>query len=140
MVYPRFAMDQIHRNRIFRLFIEKHPRMAWIYVSTKVDSYQQQPKSGESLSKAGWVRLRGRERHGWRDRAYMDVFTASPAIGPTPPSQGMHAVAVAVAVAVASAGAGRSPAGNTPPTKVGRPTRQRRTMLEAMTLSGRAAS
>ena len=62
--------------------------MAWIYVSTKVDSYQQQPNSGESLSKAGWVRLRGRERHGWRDRAYMDLFTASPAIGPTPPSHG----------------------------------------------------
>jgi hypothetical protein len=29
-------------NRIFRYWIEEHPRMAWIYVSTKVDTYQQQ--------------------------------------------------------------------------------------------------
>ncbi|KAG1443351.1 hypothetical protein G6F57_018127 [Rhizopus arrhizus] len=35
----------------------------------------------------------------------MDVFTASPATGPTPPSPGMHAVAVASAVAVAVASA-----------------------------------
>ncbi|MEN5184149.1 hypothetical protein ABE466_10090, partial [Stenotrophomonas geniculata] len=32
-----------------------------------------------NLSKAGWLRLRGRERHGWRDRGYMDVLAPSPA-------------------------------------------------------------
>ena len=46
--------------------------------------------SSRNLSKAGWVRLRGRERHGWRDRAYRDVLAASPATGPTPPSHGMQ--------------------------------------------------
>ncbi len=73
-----------------------------------------------NLSKAGWVRLRGRERHGWRDRAYKDVFTASPATGPTPPSHGnpAFALAVAVAVALASAGAGRRPAKALPPLPV----------------------
>ncbi|HIE4126986.1 TPA: hypothetical protein ACXOG4_004152, partial [Stenotrophomonas maltophilia] len=37
------------------------------------------PADCGKLSKAGWVSLRGRERHGWRDRAYMDVLAASPA-------------------------------------------------------------
>ena len=32
-----------------------------------------------NLSKAGWLRLRGRERHGWRDRGYRDVLAPSPA-------------------------------------------------------------
>jgi hypothetical protein len=31
----------LHRNRIFRIEFEEHPRMAWIYVSTKVDTHQQ---------------------------------------------------------------------------------------------------
>jgi len=66
------------------------------------------------LSKAGWVRLRGREPHGCGDRAYMDVFTAPPATGPTPPSHGSPAFAVASGVAgqqpAVRAGAGRSPA------------------------------
>ena len=122
LVDPRHAWMNVHRNRIFRKLIEKHPRMAWIYVSTKVDTYQPQrgrhpPRAGNAiptdrgnLSKAGWVRLRGRERHGWRDRAYMDVLAASPATGPTPPPHRKPALASAVAVAVASAGAGRSPA------------------------------
>ncbi len=44
----------------------------------------------------------GREHPGWRDRASMDGFTASPATGPTPPTYRNPAVAVAVAVAVAS--------------------------------------
>ncbi|KAG1272027.1 hypothetical protein G6F65_011994 [Rhizopus arrhizus] len=66
--------------------------------------------SSRNLSEAGWVRLRGRERHGWRDRGYMDVLAPSPAAGPTPPSHGWPAFASAVAVALASAGAGRSPA------------------------------
>src|SRR5690606_5996949 len=52
-----------------------------------------------TLSKAGWVRLRGREPHGCGDRAYMDVLAASPATGPTPPSHGQPAFAVAVAPA-----------------------------------------
>ncbi|MEN5005590.1 hypothetical protein, partial [Stenotrophomonas indicatrix] len=58
-----------------------HPRMAWICC---VDQGRHPPKAGHAiptdrgnLSKAGWVRLRGRERHGWRDRAYMDVLAAS---------------------------------------------------------------
>ncbi|CRD51871.1 conserved hypothetical protein [Stenotrophomonas thermophila] len=50
--------------------------------------------------------MRGRERHGWRDRAYRDVFTASPAIGPTPPTHRKSAFDVASAFAVAPAGAG----------------------------------
>jgi hypothetical protein len=33
--------------------------MAWIYVSTKVDSYQQQPNSGEKLSEAGRGQMAG---------------------------------------------------------------------------------
>ena len=36
-----------------------------------------------NLSKAGWVRLRGREPRGCGDRAYMDVLAASPSTGPT---------------------------------------------------------
>ncbi len=120
VVDPRHAWMNFQRNRIFRQLNEEHPRMAWIY---RVDQGRHPPGAGHAiptdrgkLSKAGWVRLRGRERHGWRDRAYMDVFTAPPATGPTPPSHGMPAVAVAVAVAIAvdSAGAGRSPA--EPPT------------------------
>jgi len=82
-----------------------------------VDEISQISKSPKSrltgrrkLSKAGWVRLRGRERHGWRDRASMDGFTAAPATGPTPPTRRKPAFDVASAVASASAGAGRSPA------------------------------
>ncbi len=71
-----------------------------------------------NLSKAGWVRLRGREPHGCGDRASMDGFTASPATGPTPPSHGSPAFALAVAVALASAGAGRRPAKALPPLPV----------------------
>jgi|GEM_PF-6649499 len=59
---------------------------------------QQAPTDRGKLSKAGWVRLRGRERHGWRDRAYMDVLAASPSTGPTPPSHGKPAFDVAVAL------------------------------------------
>ncbi|MDF2482352.1 MAG: hypothetical protein K0R79_2709, partial [Stenotrophomonas indicatrix] len=40
LVDPRHAWMNLHRNRIFRYWIEEHPRMAWIYVSTKVDTYQ----------------------------------------------------------------------------------------------------
>ncbi len=68
------------------------------------------PADRRKLSKAGWVRLRGREPHGCGDRAYMDVLAASPSTGPTPPTHGYPAFAVASAVAVASTGAGQSPA------------------------------
>ena len=104
-------------GRIVRARNERFPTDL-IHVSTKVDTYQlpradqrsAPTNSSGNLSKAGWVRLRGRERHGWRDRAYMDVFTASPATGPAPLTLRKPASAVASAVAVASAGAGRSPA------------------------------
>ena len=69
---------------------------------------QQVPTDRGNLSKAGWVRLRGCERHGWRDQAPMDGFTAPPSTGPPPPTHGKPAFDVDVA----SAGAGRSPAEN----------------------------
>ena len=56
------------------------------------------PDRGE-LSKAGWVRLRGCERHGCRDQAPMDGFTASPSTGPTPPTHGKPAFDVDLALA-----------------------------------------
>jgi len=66
--------------------------MAWIY---RVDQGRHPPGAGHAiptdrgqLSKAGWVRLRGREPHGCGDRAYMDVLAAAPATGTTPPSHG----------------------------------------------------
>src|SRR6185437_1694236 len=78
-----------------------------------VDEISQISKSPKSrltdrrkLSKAGWVRLRGREPHGCGDRAYRDVLAASPSTGPTPPTHRKPAFDVASA----SAGAGRSPA------------------------------
>jgi len=40
MDLPRAWMN-LHRNRICRQLNEEHPRVAWIYVSTKVDTYQQ---------------------------------------------------------------------------------------------------
>ena len=89
-----------------------HPRIAWIYrvgPGRHLPTVAQctTPTDRRNLSKAGWVRLQGRERHGWRDRAYRDVLAASPATGPTlPPGR-----KPAVAVALAFAGAGRSPAG-----------------------------
>jgi hypothetical protein len=36
-------VDEFRWKSIFRYWIEEHPRVAWIYVSTKVDTYQQQP-------------------------------------------------------------------------------------------------
>jgi len=75
-----------------------HPRMAWMksvryrmnsFVPTNGRHPPKQdavPTARGELSKAGWVRLRGCERHGCRDQAPMDGFTASPATGPTPPS------------------------------------------------------
>ncbi len=64
---PRHAWMNLHRNRIFRIEIEKHPRMAWIYcvdqgrhLPTAVHAV---PTDRGKLSKAGWVRWRERERH-----------------------------------------------------------------------------
>ncbi|TPD99361.1 hypothetical protein FJP65_04870 [Stenotrophomonas maltophilia] len=44
-----------HRDRLSRIETEKHPRMAWINVSTKVDTYQQQRRSvrGGAVSECG---------------------------------------------------------------------------------------
>ncbi len=111
--------------------LRSHPRMAWIYPFSvpPVDprhawmdplDIATNPGSADrrNLSKAGWVRLRGREPHGCGDRASMDGFTASPATGPPPPSHGKPAFALAVAVAPASAGAGRRPARALPPLPV----------------------
>src|SRR3989475_3117487 len=77
------------------------------------------PTDCGQLSKAGWVRLRGREPHGCGDRAYMDVLAASRSTGPTAPSHRSPAfdVAPAVAVAPAAAGAGCNPAKQTPDRK-----------------------
>ncbi len=65
------------------------------------------PTDRGELSKAGWVRLRGREPHGCGDRAYRDVLAASPSTGPTPPT--LRKPAFDVDVEVASAGAGCKP-------------------------------
>ena len=72
-------------------------------VDLRVDQGRHPPRAGHAiprvlgnLSKAGWVRLRGCPRHGCRGQAYKDVFTASPATGPTPPSHGMPAFAFAL--------------------------------------------
>ncbi|AWH26570.1 hypothetical protein C1932_16430 [Stenotrophomonas sp. YAU14D1_LEIMI4_1] len=103
----------LNRNRRIRIELEKHPRMAWIYCRIPNHFRGQSPLRSNgirphavptargNLSKAGWVRLRGRERHGWRDRGYMDVLAPSPATGPTPPSHGYPVFALAVAVAPA---------------------------------------
>jgi len=67
---------------------EEHPRTAWIYVSTKVDTYQQQPSSSGKLSEAGRCRIAGCPRHGCRGQAYTDVLAASPQSDTVPPSHG----------------------------------------------------
>src|SRR6185437_13024767 len=96
---------------------DRHPRIAWIY---RVDQGRHPPRAGHAiptdrgnLSKAGWVRLRGCPRQGGRGQAYRDVFTPSPATGPTPPCH--RYPAFDVDVDVDSAGAGRSPASNPQP-------------------------
>ena len=42
LVDPRHAWMNLRRNRIFRQLNEQHLRMAWIYVSTKIDTHQEQ--------------------------------------------------------------------------------------------------
>jgi hypothetical protein len=96
MVYPRFAMDQIHRNRIFRQLNEEHPRMAWIYVSTKVDTHQQQREivgGGEGADGGGVSAMDG------ATELTGTYLQRPPPSVPSPPSHGMQAVAVAVEVA-----------------------------------------
>ncbi|KKF89990.1 hypothetical protein XY58_00920 [Stenotrophomonas maltophilia] len=66
-------------------------------VAEQRDPTPDSPTDRSKLSKAGWIRLRGREPHGCGDRAYMDVLAASPAIGPTPPSHGSPAFDVDLA-------------------------------------------
>ena len=90
-----------------------HPRMAWIYWPNRPHVeyryLEDVPTNGRhppkqnavltdrgGLSKAGWVRLRGCERHGCRDQAPMDGFTAPPSTGPAPPTNGMQAFDVDV--------------------------------------------
>ena len=73
-VDPRHAWMNLNRNQIFRIEIETHPRMAWLYCVDQGRHPPEQsavPTAREKLSKAGWVRLRGREPHGCGDRAYM---------------------------------------------------------------------
>ncbi|WP_177177079.1 hypothetical protein [Stenotrophomonas indicatrix] len=45
LVDPRHAWMDPHRNRIFRQFVEEHPRMAWIY---RVDQGRHPPKAGHA--------------------------------------------------------------------------------------------
>ncbi len=136
---PRSPQHSAKPGNAFPFSSGIHPRMAWIYVSTKVDTHQHVSTKVDTHQQAAWstpansrvptngphpptaagtCRRRGGSGCGGvsrmdaGDRAYMDVLAASPATGPTPPSHGKSASAVAVAVAVAvdSAGAGRSPA------------------------------
>ena len=62
--------------------ISKSIRVRSVFLR-KTDLTKLVPTDRRNLSKAGWVRLRGRERHGWRDRASMDGFTASPQPDPS---------------------------------------------------------
>ncbi len=81
------------------------------------------PTDRGQLSKAGRVRWQGRERHGWRDRASMDGFTASPATGSPPPSLRKPLLLLLwlwlLPLLWLEAGAGRSPAQNTPSCTMG---------------------
>ena len=74
---PRSPQHSAKPGNAFPFSSGIHPRIAWIHVSTKVDTHQQQrgqhpptaawstpTNSSGNLSKAGWVRLRGREPHG----------------------------------------------------------------------------
>ncbi|QGL62501.1 hypothetical protein FEO87_04230 [Stenotrophomonas maltophilia] len=63
MVHLCFAWIKSNRNRISRQLIEEHPRMAWIYVSTKIDTHQQRgsppANSRGKLSEAGRGQMAG---------------------------------------------------------------------------------
>ncbi|KAG1469809.1 hypothetical protein G6F57_012038 [Rhizopus arrhizus] len=115
-VDPRHAWMNLHRNRIFRELNEIHPRLAWIHVSTKVDTYLQQP---EICRRWGGVGVRGVSR--------MDAAAKPPGMGsrrprtPPPPRQPAECQLLRLLLPLplpwlglpwleASAGAGRSPA------------------------------
>ncbi len=138
---PHLSARPFNKNGAFlqTAYRRFHPRMAWIY---RVDQGRHLPAVAQNdvrtdrrnLSKAGWGRLQGRERHGpeaclgrvgqdaqprscrvrrtahtSKRRPSLQGRTCSvPATGPTLPPR--RKPAVAVAVALASAGAGRSPA------------------------------
>ncbi len=79
----------LNQNQIFRIEIETHPRIAWLYC---VDQGRHPPEQSAvptdrgKLSKAGWVRLRGREPHG--PEARLGRVRAPPGrggAGPPPP-------------------------------------------------------
>jgi len=61
----------LHRNLIFRQLNEEHPRMAWIYVSTKVDTYQEQVMSSGQIAEI----CRRRGGSGGRGVSRMDAAT-----------------------------------------------------------------
>ncbi len=126
-VDPRHAWMNLHRNRIFRIGIEKHPRMAWIY---RVDQGRHLPAAAGIRQRRGGVGVRGVSRMGPRRasgglvrtpnpglavcaekrtrasgcQAYRDVLAASPHSDTTPPSHGMPAFDVEVDVDSAGAG------------------------------------
>ncbi|PSD27478.1 hypothetical protein C7E17_23670 [Stenotrophomonas maltophilia] len=58
----------LHRNRIFRIGIEMHPRMAWI---CRVDQGRHLPTAAGICQRWGGVGWQDRWRHGWRHRAPM---------------------------------------------------------------------
>ncbi len=58
-VDPRHAWMNLHRNRIFRMGIEKHPRMAWIYC---VDQGRHLPTAAEICQRWGGAGVRGVSR------------------------------------------------------------------------------
>ena len=58
-VDPRHAWMNLHRNRIFRMGIEKHPRMAWIYC---VDQGRHPPTAAEICQRWGGAGVRGVSR------------------------------------------------------------------------------
>ena len=70
----------LHRNRIFRQLNEEHPRMAWIYVSTKVDTHQEQAVAFQQIAET--CRRRGGSGCGGVSR--MGPRHASGGLGRTP--------------------------------------------------------
>jgi hypothetical protein len=74
-----------------------------------IHAWRGSPTDRRKLSKAGWVRLRERERHGWRGSLRGRVYGV-PRNRTHPAIPRNAAVAVAVALPLPAAGAGRSPA------------------------------
>ncbi len=115
---PRHAWMNLHRVRTFRQLIEEHPRMAWIY---RVDQGRHPPTAPaptdrRKLSKAGWVRLRGREPHGCGDRARWTDSRRPPQPDPPrhPSANQLLLLLLLLLLLWIVAGAGRSPANPLP--------------------------